>query len=114
MRLLFTAALALTFAGAVQAKEKPVIAFTWDDLPAHSALPPGGTRVQIADDLLKAAAQAKAPAFGFINGAQAAPTANEPDSTPVLKMWRDAGQRHARAVRRRDRSERAAAESPDE
>ena len=74
------------------AAEKPVIAFTWDDLPAHSALPPGVTRVQIAADLLKAAAEAKAPAFGFINGAQAAPTATEPDSTPVLKMWRAAGQ----------------------
>jgi peptidoglycan/xylan/chitin deacetylase (PgdA/CDA1 family) len=70
----------------------PVIAFTWDDLPAHSALPPGVTRVQIAADLLKAAADAKAPAFGFINGAQAAPTTTEPDSTPVLKMWRQAGQ----------------------
>jgi peptidoglycan/xylan/chitin deacetylase (PgdA/CDA1 family) len=92
MRALLIAALALTFAGTAQAKEKPVIAFTWDDLPAHSTLPPGGTRVQVAADLLKAAARAKAPAFGFINGAHAAPTANEPDSTPVLKMWRDAGQ----------------------
>ena len=70
----------------------PVIAFTWDDLPAHSALPPGVTRVQIATDLLKAAKDAKAPAFGFINGAQAAATTAEPDSTPVLKMWRQAGQ----------------------
>ena len=24
----------------------PVVAFTWDDLPAHSALPPGVTRVR--------------------------------------------------------------------
>ena len=70
----------------------PVIAFTWDDLPAHSALPPGVTRVQIATDLLKAAKDSKAPAFGFINGAQAAATTTEPDSTPVLKMWRQAGQ----------------------
>ena len=71
------------------AADKPVIAFTWDDLPAHSALPSGVTRVQIAADLLKAAADAKAPAFGFINGVQ---TEREPASTPVLKMWRDAGQ----------------------
>jgi peptidoglycan/xylan/chitin deacetylase (PgdA/CDA1 family) len=46
------------------------------------------TRVQVGADLLKAAAEAKAPAFGFINGVQ---TQREPDSTPVLKMWRDAG-----------------------
>jgi peptidoglycan-N-acetylglucosamine deacetylase len=73
----------------IAAPPPPVIAFTWDDLPAHSALPPGVTRVQIAADLLKAAADAKAPAFGFINGVQ---TLKEPDSTPVLKMWRAAGQ----------------------
>ncbi|WP_299014638.1 polysaccharide deacetylase family protein [uncultured Caulobacter sp.] len=74
---------------AAHAAPKPVIAVTWDDLPAHSALPPGITRVQIAADLLKASADAKAPAFGFINGVQ---TEREPASTPVLKMWRDAGQ----------------------
>ena len=88
MRVLLAAACALA-ATTAQAASKPVIAFTWDDLPAHSALPPGVTRVQIAADLLKASADAKAPAFGFINGVQ---TEREPDSTPVLKMWRDAGQ----------------------
>ena len=89
MRLVLAAALALTAATAVQAKEKPVIAMTWDDLPSHAALPPGVTRVQVAADLLKAFADAKAPGFGFINGVK---TVQEPDSTPVLKMWRDAGQ----------------------
>ncbi len=82
------AALVLS-ATAAQAAPKPVIALTWDDLPAHSALPPGVTRVQIADDLLKAFAAVKAPAFGFVNGFQ---TEREPASIPVLKMWRDAGQ----------------------
>ncbi len=76
-------------ATAAHASPKPVIAVTWDDLPTHSALPPGVTRVQIAADLLKASADAKAPAFGFINGVQ---TEREPASAPVLKMWRDAGQ----------------------
>ncbi|WP_297509894.1 polysaccharide deacetylase family protein [uncultured Caulobacter sp.] len=71
------------------AQGKPLIAFTWDDLPAHAALPPGVTRVQIAADLLKASADAKAPAFGFVNGVQ---TEREPASTPVLAMWRQAGQ----------------------
>ena len=68
---------------------KPLIAFTWDDLPAHSALPPGVTWVQVATDILKASADAKAPAFGFMNGFH---TERDPTSTPVLKMWRDAGQ----------------------
>lgn len=88
MRVLLAAACALA-ATTAQAASKPVIAFTWDDLPAHGALPPGVTRVQIAADLLKASADAKAPAFGFINGVQAE---REPASAPVLKMWRDAGQ----------------------
>lgn len=73
----------------IAAAPPPVIALTWDDLPAHSALPPGVTRVGIAADLLKAAADAKAPAFGFINGVQ---TLKEPDSTAALAMWRKAGQ----------------------
>lgn len=81
--------MALVTATAAHAADRPVIAMTWDDLPAHSALPPGVTRVQVAADLLKAFAAAKAPAFGFVNGVQ---TEREPDSTPVLKMWRDAGQ----------------------
>lgn len=88
MRLAFAAAIAL-IATTAQAADNPVIAFTWDDLPAHAALPPGVTRVQIAADLLKASADAKAEAFGFINGVQ---TEREPGSDAVLKMWRDAGQ----------------------
>lgn len=88
MRRLLIAALALA-ATTAEAAPKPVIAVTWDDLPAHSALPPGVTRVQIAADLLKASADAKAPAFGFINGVH---TEEEPASAPVLAMWRKAGQ----------------------
>jgi len=88
MRIVLAAALAL-IATTAQAAEKPVIAFTWDDLPAHAALPPGVTRVQVASDLLKASADAKAPAFGFINGVQ---TEREPGSDAALKLWREAGQ----------------------
>ncbi|WP_354069383.1 polysaccharide deacetylase family protein [Caulobacter sp. 1776] len=80
---------AAAIASTAHAAEKPVIALTWDDLPAHSALPPGVTRVQVAADLLKAFADAKAQGFGFINGAL---TEREPDSAPALKMWRQAGQ----------------------
>lgn len=89
MRIVLAAVLALTTGAAAHAADKPVIAFTWDDLPAHAALPPGVTRVQVAADLLKASAEAKAPAFGFINGVQ---TQREPGSDAALKLWREAGQ----------------------
>lgn len=88
MRLALAAAFTLLAANA-QAADKPVIAVTWDDLPAHAALPPGVTRTQIAADLLKASAEAKAEAFGFINGVQ---TEREPGSDAALKLWREAGQ----------------------
>lgn len=65
------------------------MAITVDDLPAHSALPTGETRVSIARDFLAALkAVEAAPVYGFINGVQ---TEREPGSTEVLKIWRDAG-----------------------
>ncbi len=65
------------------------VAFTWDDVPAHSALPAGETRVDIARELIAAMKEAHMPpAYGFVNGTQ---TEREPLSTPVLQMWRDAG-----------------------
>ena len=66
------------------------IAFTWDDLPSHSALPPGQTRVEIGKKIISAMQAAHLPpAYGFVNGAR---TEDERASTPVLKAWRDAGQ----------------------
>jgi len=66
------------------------IAFTWDDLPSHSSLPPGQNRVEIAKKIISAMQAAHMPpAYGFVNGAR---TEDEPASTPVLKEWRDAGQ----------------------
>ena len=65
------------------------IAFTWDDLPAHSALPAGETRVGIGRKLIAAMSEAHMPpAYGFVNGIQ---TEREPLSTPMLQEWRDAG-----------------------
>jgi peptidoglycan/xylan/chitin deacetylase (PgdA/CDA1 family) len=65
------------------------IAFTWDDLPAHSALPPGETRVEIGRKLIAAMKQAKMPpVYGFVNGVLAE---EQPLSAPMLKEWRDAG-----------------------
>jgi peptidoglycan/xylan/chitin deacetylase (PgdA/CDA1 family) len=82
--LLALAALAATPAAATRD-----IAFTFDDLPAHSALPPGVTRLQIANDVIAALKAAGAPqVYGFINGVQ---LTNEPGTDVVLKAWRDAG-----------------------
>jgi peptidoglycan-N-acetylglucosamine deacetylase len=65
------------------------IAFTWDDLPSHSALPPNTTRVQIGRDLIAAMkAEHMPPVYGFVNGVR---TTTEPLSTPMLQDWRDAG-----------------------
>ncbi|WP_116091358.1 polysaccharide deacetylase family protein [Sphingomonas crusticola] len=65
------------------------IAFTFDDLPSHSALPPGTTRLQIARDVTAALKAAGVPAvYGFVNGYQ---LAAEPESEAVLSAWRDAG-----------------------
>ena len=65
------------------------IAFTWDDLPAHSMLPRGRTREQIAADIISAMKSANMPpAFGFVNGIL---TEKEPLSAPVLREWRQAG-----------------------
>ena len=78
--------LALALASAAPAQQ---VAFTWDDLPAHGQLPPGVTRVQVGKQLIAAMQAAHLPpAWGFVNGVH---TTEEPDSTPMLKDWRDAG-----------------------
>jgi peptidoglycan-N-acetylglucosamine deacetylase len=65
------------------------IAFTWDDLPSHAALPPGETRVEIGLKLIAAMKEAKMPpVYGFVNGVR---TEEEPLSTPMLANWRSAG-----------------------
>jgi peptidoglycan-N-acetylglucosamine deacetylase len=65
------------------------IAFTWDDLPAHSALPQGETRVDIGRKLIAAMqAEHMPPVYGFVNGVA---IDREPDSAPMLKDWRNAG-----------------------
>jgi len=65
------------------------IAFTWDDLPAHSALPQGETRVEIGRKLISAMqTEHLPPVYGFVNGIA---IDREPDSAPMLKNWRDAG-----------------------
>ena len=89
MRARAALALLALLATPVAAREaKPVIALTFDDLPAHSALPPDTTRVEIAQKTIKAFKDAGAEVYGFVNGNQ---TVSEPASAPVLDLWRAAG-----------------------
>jgi peptidoglycan/xylan/chitin deacetylase (PgdA/CDA1 family) len=67
----------------------PKVAFTFDDLPAHGALPPGTTREEIASKILAAFhEQHMPPVYGFVNGAA---IEKNPGDIEVLKMWHDAG-----------------------
>jgi len=65
------------------------IAFTFDDLPAHAALPAGQIRLEIAQSLLATLkAQGLPPVYGFVNGVR---EVEEPASRSVLPAWRAAG-----------------------
>lgn len=84
---LFSAAAALCIA--IPAAAQMQIAFTWDDLPVHSSLPPGVTRLQIIDQLIAGIKAANMPApYGFVN-AQA--LESDPTLIQVLDAWRSAG-----------------------
>lgn len=86
MRALMAGVASILACGAVRAQQ---IAFTWDDLPVHSALPAGETRVEIGHKLIEAMkAEHMPPVYGFVNGVQ---LEREPASAPMLKEWRDAG-----------------------
>jgi peptidoglycan/xylan/chitin deacetylase (PgdA/CDA1 family) len=80
---------AATTMGAAQAATPVKIALTFDDLPAHSALPPGVSRIDVAGRLLAAFHDAgTGPVYGFVNGVH---EEREPDSVGVLSLWRAAG-----------------------
>jgi len=65
------------------------IAFTFDDLPAHSTLPPGETRLQVANKIIAALQQAHLPpVYGFVNAVR---LQERPDTIRVLDAWRAAG-----------------------
>jgi peptidoglycan/xylan/chitin deacetylase (PgdA/CDA1 family) len=65
------------------------IAFTFDDLPAHGPLPPGETRIQVADKVIKALEKAHMPpTYGFVNGVL---VQDHPETAAVLAAWRAAG-----------------------
>jgi peptidoglycan/xylan/chitin deacetylase (PgdA/CDA1 family) len=68
---------------------QPKIAFTFDDLPAHSALPPGVTRLEVAQKIIAALHDAKMPpTYGFVNGAR---VEEQPADGEVLSAWVEAG-----------------------
>jgi peptidoglycan/xylan/chitin deacetylase (PgdA/CDA1 family) len=65
------------------------MALTFDDLPAHGALPPGVSRTDIARSILAALQAHKAPpTYGFVNGKG---LDDSPDNAEVLRLWRAAG-----------------------
>jgi peptidoglycan/xylan/chitin deacetylase (PgdA/CDA1 family) len=65
------------------------VAITFDDLPAHATLPPGVSRVEVAQAVIAALKAAHTPpVYGFVNGVQ---LEREPASEPVLGLWRAAG-----------------------
>jgi peptidoglycan/xylan/chitin deacetylase (PgdA/CDA1 family) len=86
MKTVALAALLCALAAPASAQQ---IALTFDDLPSHSALPPGTTRVSIAEQIIAALKEAKTPpVYGFVNGIR---LADDPASAPVLQLWRDGG-----------------------
>lgn len=66
------------------------MAVTFDDLPVHGALPPGMTRLEIAESILLTLNRENLPpVYGFVNGARAQ---EGPNGVAVLEAWRAAGQ----------------------
>ena len=64
------------------------VALTFDDLPVHGPLPPGMTRADIANSVIRALQAAHAPpSYGFVN---AKGLEQEPASVAVLQAWRAA------------------------
>jgi len=67
---------------------KPAIAFTFDDIPAHGALPPGETRLSVIRRITDALAVARVPAFGFLNAGFGL---DDPTHAQAIAAWTAAG-----------------------
>jgi peptidoglycan-N-acetylglucosamine deacetylase len=78
----------LPLLGAVPALSQQ-LAFTFDDLPAHGDLPPGQTRLEVAESILRTLHDQRIPpVYGFVNAVK---LEKSPDDIAVLKAWRAAG-----------------------
>jgi peptidoglycan/xylan/chitin deacetylase (PgdA/CDA1 family) len=67
----------------------PVVALTFDDLPAAGSLPPGENRSKIATALAAALkANRLEGTYGFVNAVK---LENDPDAQQALHIWLDAG-----------------------
>jgi peptidoglycan-N-acetylglucosamine deacetylase len=67
----------------------PVVALTFDDLPAAGKLPPNETRVQMTTALVnELKANHLAGTYGFVNASK---LENNPDAQQALHIWLDAG-----------------------
>jgi peptidoglycan/xylan/chitin deacetylase (PgdA/CDA1 family) len=88
--LLFSALLcAAALAPAASAGEPFDIAVTVDDLPSHGPLPPGMTRLGIAQAHVRVLREhGVREAFGFVNAGK---LAEDPGNAAVLDLWRAAG-----------------------
>ena len=65
------------------------MAITVDDLPAHGALPPGTTRLAIAERMIRVLKQHAVPgAYGFLNAGQ---IDTSPEHGDIVKAWVRAG-----------------------
>jgi peptidoglycan-N-acetylglucosamine deacetylase len=65
------------------------IAITFDDLPVHGPLPPGETRLDVANQVIAALRDAHVPpTYGFTNAVH---LEREPGTIEVLRAWRAAG-----------------------
>lgn len=83
---LFALAAAALFALPLHAQQ---VAITFDDLPAHSSLPIGDTRLEIANRVITALKEGHVPpTYGFVNAVQ---FTREPGTEKVLEAWRAAG-----------------------
>ncbi|MBJ6122254.1 polysaccharide deacetylase family protein [Sphingomonas sp. BT553] len=85
---LVVASLASGASVARPSESAPVIAITFDDLPAHGALPPGQTREGIIRAIAATLKAERVPAFGFLNGGV---ERDDPDAARAIAAWRRAG-----------------------
>ena len=68
----------------------PQVTLTFDDLPVHGDLPPGESRLHIAQIILATLQREQIPpSYAFVTGAAAQ---NDPALLEVLQTWRAAGQ----------------------